>query len=167
MRSLITGLYVLLIINIMPACGQKSFDEKLESLYNHTVPLIQPAQLEDMITESEELVILDIRSRPEYRVSKIAGAQFIDYDHFSKKDVRHISKDKKIIVYCSVGYRSEKIGEKLLAMGYSQVYNIYGGIFQWKNDGYQVINQENQPTDSVHTYNKSWSKWLIRGIKVY
>ena len=35
------------------------------------------------------------------------------------------------------------------------------------NEGHTVVNQEAQPTDSVHTYNRSWSKWLQKGIKVY
>jgi 3-mercaptopyruvate sulfurtransferase SseA len=70
-------------------------------------------------------------------------------------------------VYCSVGYRSERVGEKLQKLGYQNVYNIYGGIFEWKNEGMQVVNRQNQPTDSVHTYNKNWSKWLLKGVKVY
>jgi hypothetical protein len=70
-------------------------------------------------------------------------------------------------VYCSVGYRSERIGEKLLKLGYTDVVNLYGGIFEWKNQGLDVYNSSNYPTDSVHTYNKSWGKWLVKGIKVY
>ena len=79
----------------------------------------------------------------------------------------HIPKNKEIIVYCSVGYRSERIGEKLLDMGYTKVYNLHGGIFDWKNQSQIVVNDLNLPTDSVHTYSKAWSIWLHKGIKVY
>ena len=40
-----------------------------------------------------------------------------------------------IIVYCSIGVRSEDIGEKLKELGYTKILNLYGGIFDWKNKG--------------------------------
>jgi predicted sulfurtransferase len=66
-----------------------------------------------------------------------------------------------------VGYRSEKVGEKLQELGFQNVKNLYGGIFQWKNEGFEVENSLSMPTDSVHTYNKRWSKWLLKGVRVY
>ena len=71
------------------------------------------------------------------------------------------------LVYCSIGVRSENIGEKLQQLGYTNVYNLYGGIFEYKNEGGTVYNLQNKPTDSVHTYNKKWSKYLTKGNKVY
>jgi rhodanese-related sulfurtransferase len=151
----------------MASCQTKEYKEKLESLYNNTVPLIGTEELFAKMQSDTGLVLLDIRSEEEYAVSRIAEARFIDYDNFSFENVQDIPKSSEVVVYCSVGYRSEKIGEKLLAMGFSNVKNLYGGIFQWKNDGFEVINQQSEPTDSVHTYNKSWSKWLVNGVKVY
>ncbi|MCA6407991.1 MAG: rhodanese-like domain-containing protein, partial [Cytophagales bacterium] len=90
-----------------------------------------------------------------------------NYGSYSIEDLKKLPKNEKIIVYCSVGYRSERVGEKLQKLGYQNVYNIYGGIFEWKNEGMPVVNRQNQPTDSVHTYNKNWSKWLLKGVKVY
>ena len=81
--------------------------------------------------------------------------------------VEDLDKDKPVILYCSVGYRSEKIGERLQEMGFTEVYNLYGGIFDWKNKDNPVVNTHQNPTDSVHTYNKNWSKWLTKGVKVY
>lgn len=151
---------------VLTACGQKNFDEKLQSLYSYTVPLIQPSELVE-VKKSQPVYVLDIRSSEEFAVSHLEDARFIDYDHFNVKDVQEIPKDAKVVLYCSVGYRSERVGEKLKAAGYEDVSNLYGGIFQWKNEGYPVVNQQQQPTDSVHTYNKDWSQWLKRGVKVY
>ncbi len=160
--------YIAFFISALQACGQKTFDEKLESLYNHTVPVIAPEALFELQKEaSGNLFILDTRSEEEYKVSFIHAARFVSYKNFNRQDVSHIPKDAKVVVYCSVGYRSEKIGEKLTDMGYKDVLNLYGGIFLWKNKGNKVFNHQNMPTDSVHTYNKSWSKWLKTGTKVY
>ncbi len=145
------------------SCGQKTFDEKMTSLYQETVPLIYSDELEEKMAN---VIILDTRAPEEYAVSHIQGAQMIDYDQFTLEHVKSIPKDAEVIVYCSVGYRSERIGEKMQDAGYQNVKNLYGGIFDWKNQGNQVVNRFNLPTDSVHTYNKSWGQWLYRGIKV-
>jgi len=71
------------------------------------------------------------------------------------------------VVYCSVGVRSEIIAHRIIEKGYTNVYNLYGGIFEWKNNGFQVMDTLGNTTEKVHTYNKEWSKWLTKGEKVY
>ncbi|NJN25026.1 MAG: rhodanese-like domain-containing protein [Cyclobacteriaceae bacterium] len=157
----------LTLITQMAGCQTKTYEEKLESLYSHSVPLISTRDLMDAQSQQKPMVLLDTRTTEEHAVSAIAGARLVDFDNFSEKDIADIPRHAEIVVYCSVGYRSEKIGEKMLAMGYTNVKNLYGGIFQWKNDGLDVVGKNGVATDSVHTYNKSWSKWLLKGIKVY
>lgn len=147
----------------LSSCGQKTFDEKMQSLYKNTVPLIQS----DSLKQLNDVILLDTRAPEEYRISHLKGARLVDYDKYKIQDLKDIPKDAPIVVYCSVGYRSERVGEKLKANGYTNVMNLYGGIFDWKNDGYEVVGPNNLPTDSVHTYNKSWGQWLYKGIKVY
>ncbi|ADR23337.1 hypothetical protein MATR_28140 [Marivirga tractuosa] len=162
------NIMLLSFLQSLVACGQQTYDQKLQSLYKNTVSLIQPQEVKAKLNK-EDVVILDTRSAKEYSVSHIPNAKFIGYDHFDISQVKDIPRDKEIIVYCSVGYRSEKIGEKLKEAGFNNVSNIYGGIFQWKNEDLDVVNQKGEVTDSVHTYNKRWSKWLEegKGIKVY
>ena len=66
-----------------------------------------------------------------------------------------------------MGYRSEKISEQLLDAGYTDVANLYGGIFEWKNQNQKVVNMDGQTTESVHAYNRTWGIWLKNGEKVY
>ncbi|MDX1371853.1 MAG: rhodanese-like domain-containing protein [Nitrososphaeraceae archaeon] len=155
------------ILNLFTACGQQTYEQKLNSIYKNTVERVSPSEL-DSLRQENELVILDTRSPKEYNVSHIKGATFIDYDKFRVEQLESLDKSQKIIIYCSVGYRSERIGEGLKEAGYNNVYNLYGGIFQWKNEGYSVYNSKDQVTDSVHTYNKRWGQWLEndKGIKV-
>lgn len=151
----------------MAQCQTKEYSEKLASLYEYTVPLINSKDLNKELEKAVMPVLLDIRSAEEYDVSRIEGAKFIEFDKFSESDVADIPKDAEIIVYCSVGYRSEKIGEKLIGMGYANVKNLYGGIFQWKNEGNPVVNNHSIETDSVHAYDRYWGIWLEKGVKVY
>ena len=151
----------------MAGCQTKDYEEMLQSLYSHTVPLISSEHLMTKRNTGDEVTILDIRSKAEYEVSHIAGARMIDYDNFRIEDVDDIPKEADIIVYCSVGYRSEKVGEQLQEHGFRKVRNLYGGIFQWKNEGFDVVNQHSNATDSIHTYSRRWSKWLLNGVRVY
>lgn len=155
----------IMVAMVHVSCGQKAFEKELKRLYKETVPLVKSDELNQ--SALKEYYILDIRSPEEYEVSHLPESRMFNYETFSPNQVIDIPKDAKVLVYCSVGYRSERAGEQLQKAGYTNVQNLYGGIFDWKNKGNEVVNPTNAPTDSVHTYNRLWSRWLQNGIKVY
>jgi len=167
MEKKIFSLLALVFILIPALQAQTAYDKKLESLYKNTVPQIDPAEVKRKKEEGKQIIILDTRSPEEFAVSHLPDAKFVDYKRFKAEDVQDIDKNAEVVVYCTVGYRSERIGEKLLDMGFTDVKNLYGGIFQWANEERPLLNKNDQPTDSVHTYSRSWSSWLQHGIKVY
>lgn len=146
-----------------PRIEKKSYDKMLQKLLDHTVPEISISDATQLL---EDAVFLDAREAAEYEVSHIENAQFVGYDEFDMDSVKDLPKDSKIIVYCSVGYRSEKISERLLQAGFQDVSNLYGGIFEWKNQDQKVVN-ENGVTEKVHAYDRLWGFWLKEGEKVY
>ena len=105
------------------ACINEAFDQKVERTIKFTVPTIDPDGLKSM---GENVYILDARELEEYEVSHIPKAKFIGYKDFDADMLPQMSKDDKIVIYCTIGYRSEKIGEKLEEIGYENVYNLYG-----------------------------------------
>lgn len=148
------------------------FSKKVHSLIKHTVPLITPtelaSELKEQKTEGKNIpVLLDTREQKEFAVSRIPGARYVGFDDFSLERLAGISKDDPVIVYCSLGVRSEIIGEKLKKAGFKNVKNLFGGIFQWVHKGYNVVDENNKPTRKVHTFSKKWGKWLFKGEKVY
>jgi len=145
--------------------AQSPIDSLLTKYNKKTIPYIQ-------IEEFKELgnpIILDTREQKEFDVSHIKNAYCVGYDKFNSKIVKEKYKNfnDTIIVYCSVGIRSETIGNKLKKLGYKNVYNLYGGIFGWKNHEEEVVDDNQTPTESVHAFSKEWSKYLIKGKKVY
>ena len=88
------------------SCGQHTLDQELALLYKETVPLIKSNELPS--NELDQFYILDIRSAEEYNVSHLPGARMLDYETFNPDQVVDIPKDAKVLVYCSVGYRSER-----------------------------------------------------------
>ncbi len=141
----------------------KPFGVMLDALLKKSVPLVNCQQVKQM----PNAVLLDTRAQREYAVSHLPNARWVGYNEFDLSRVQGLPKTTPIIVYCSVGYRSEKVGEKLLAAGYKQVYNLYGSIFEWVNEGNEVVDSTGQPTQRVHAYNRMWGGWLKRGEKVY
>lgn len=134
----------------------------LKTLLTHTVPEVSVADL----TLSHGALLLDAREKPEYQVSHIANAVLVGYDKLDLSSLKNVDKNKPIIVYCSVGYRSEKVAEKLISQGFTNVKNLYGGIFEWKNEGKEVVNDQGI-TQNIHAFSKTWSIWLRKGNKVY
>ncbi len=157
---------VLIVSNV--AIGQtEEFKQMLADEYKNTVPVIHPLDLYSRILEGEELHLLDTRKTAEYEVSSLKGAIRVGFIGFSSKKIKHIKKKETIIVYCTVGVRSETVGEELIKNGYSDVFNLYGGIVNWVNQGYPVYSLSGKPTTKVHVYSKPWGKWLTKGTPVY
>ncbi len=134
----------------------------LETLYDRKFPILKP----DQITSLSSYQILDAREKEEFEVSHLSGAQWIGYDTFSIKNVEGLNKDKPVLVYCTVGARSQEIGKKLQEAGFSKVFNLYGGIIHWANES-RPLEAGGHSTNRVHTYSKTWGIWLNQGEKVY
>ena len=114
-------------------------------------------------------VLLDAREKKEFEISHLKNTYFVGYTNFSLKETlkKIPNKKSKIVVYCSLGIRSEDIAEKLKVAGYTNILNLYGGIFEWKNKGNPVFDSNEKATDNIHVFSKEWSKWLLKGTKVY
>jgi rhodanese-related sulfurtransferase len=158
-------LYLFLFISSI-GFAQKSISKLLKKYNTESIPYIS---VEELAMPNSDAVILDSRELKEYEVSHIKNAIQVGYDYFDIETVEKqiTDKSKTIVVYCSVGIRSEDIGEKLKKAGYTNVYNLFGGIFEWKNKDQTVYNLEEETTEDVHTFSKTWSKWLTKGTKIY
>ena len=158
---------LLIVTPVQAQTLNQDYKQMLARMYRKTVPLITVAEAAKWSKLKNDLVFLDTREQNEFAVSHIKGAKWVGYKDFKLSRLQNISHHTPIILYCSVGYRSEKVGEQLLKAGYTNVHNLYGSLFEWVNQGYPVYNNLNQPTTEVHTYSKRWGKWLQKGKKVY
>ncbi len=161
---------VFALMMLFPFLGnaQKTLDELLTKYNSRSVPYISVEELR-MLQMKKDVVVLDSREEPEYNVSHLSKAQFVGYNNFSAEEISEKIKDKNtpIVVYCSLGIRSEQVGEKLKKAGFTDVQNLYGGIFEWKNKEFPVVDSLNVETQKVHVFSKPWGKWLTKGEKVY
>lgn len=147
--------------------AQKKLDKLLNTWNTRNVPYIS---VQTLALPKTEAILLDAREPKEYKVSHLKDAIYVGYNKFKLKEtVAKLPKDKnaKIVVYCSLGVRSETVAHKLIEAGYTNVYNLYGGIFKWKNNNFKVVDTLGNTTEKVHAFDKKWGKYLDKGKKVY
>ncbi|WP_046756256.1 rhodanese-like domain-containing protein [Kordia jejudonensis] len=148
------------------ANGQTALDSLLQKENQQSIPYITVEEL----VKKENIILLDSREKIEFETSHIENAICVGYDKFKLKKIKKLlpkDKSKPIVVYCSLGIRSEDVAEKLKKAGYTNVYNLYGGIFEWKNQDNPVVDNDGEATENVHTFNEDWSIWLKKGIKIF
>jgi len=156
---------IMSFLNSFSQVESTSYSLMLKALIKESIPIVAVADLDQKQIQSTTFI--DSREKVEFDVSHIKGATWVGYDDFDMARMDAISKNEPIIIYCSVGYRSEKIGEKLIEAGYTNVSNLYGGIFEWVNQGKPIVDLSGKPTTKIHGYSKTWGIWLSKGEKVY
>ena len=143
--------------NRLGHCQSPAFDQKVASMLRFDIPAIDV----DSVRQSpEHYLLLDARAEREYAVGHIPGARWIDYPSLRTEALAGIDYNQPIAVYCSIGYRSERIARELRKMGYRKVVNVYGSIFEWVNRGYPLNDGSGKPSRRVHGYDSNWSQWV-------
>lgn len=145
--------------------AQSSIDKTLQRFNKNTVAYISVNELKkDTIS-----ALFDTRKAEEFEVSHLQNAYWVGHKKFEITKVlkKYPERDTPIVVYCSIGVRSEHIGEKLLKAGYTNVKNLYGGIFEWSNRENPVFDSHGNETKKVHAFSKHWGKLLTKGEKIY
>jgi rhodanese-related sulfurtransferase len=136
-------------------CINHEFQQEVTSYLSFDVPIIS---ISEAYEKKATYTFLDAREKSEYDISHIADAVYVGFDDFNIKSVAHLDKSESLIIYCSIGYRSEKIGEKLKNAGFQNVQNLFGSIFEWVNQHHPIYDSENKKTNTIHTYNQMRSK---------
>lgn len=88
--------------------------------------------------DNGEVFLLDVRTQEEYNESHISGSTLIPVLELEAR-LNEIPRNNKILVYCRSGKRSVTASETLEKNGYTQIFNMQGGITEWKNAGYDVV----------------------------
>ena len=76
-----------------------------------------------------EYLVIDVRNRREFREGHLNGAINIPLSDISKNAEKQINnRDSRILVYCQYGIRSKKAASILEDLGYTNIYNLKGGL---------------------------------------
>lgn len=98
---------------------------------------MQPTELNELLKSDnkDEYVLLDVRTDEERQFASIEPSQWIPMgDIPDRMDELDNFKAKNLVVYCHHGGRSAQVVGFLLSQGFSDVFNLEGGIDQWSTD---------------------------------
>lgn len=110
------------------------------------------------ILEDTNLVLLDIRQPDEQAVSMLPRS--ITTREFAERFRKGVPKEKRIVVYCTIGFRSGQYAMQLASQGI-RAENLEGGVLAWSHVGgpFEVRNGAGMATATrrVHVYDKGWN----------
>jgi len=90
---------------------------------------------EQNMKNDKESILIDVRTRQEFLDVKIPNAILIDLmdPHFIH-EIEKLDKSKSYYIYCRSGNRSYYACKQMLKLGFKNVYNLAGGIIEWKGE---------------------------------
>ncbi len=128
---MVIAMRLLILLFISLGCGMSNVQTVVEKIDNDKLVELR---------KKPEVQLLDVRTNREVSNGFIEGSVHIDFfdDNFDAL-VSKLDKDKPIIVYCAAGGRSAKAGNKLKAAGFTKIYDLTGGFYKWKSEGFPVV----------------------------
>jgi molybdopterin/thiamine biosynthesis adenylyltransferase/rhodanese-related sulfurtransferase len=110
------------LIDYEQFCGMKAVEEPIKE--------ITSKELYDLQVRGEDIQIIDVREPHEYEIANLGG-ELIPLGAIAANAAR-IDRTKKVIVHCKMGGRSAKaIHELEEKFGFTNLYNLKGGILGW------------------------------------
>lgn len=107
----------------------------LSSCFGQTpkeVQTIAPKIFAEKLKAAKNPQLLDVRTPEEFQSGHLDNAINIDWyeDDFALKAAKY-DKSKPVFVYCKAGIRGKKAATKLAELGFTNIYNLEGGIDDW------------------------------------
>lgn len=139
--------------NPLSDAQKRSRIEAMGAEYQHAFPDVPEVATDELSQwlETGDVVLVDVRSEDERKVSGIPGA--ISKAAFEENEDAYA--DKTVVTYCTIGYRSGVYAETLRAKGLD-ARNLRGSILSWVHDGKVVVDPEGAETKRVHVYGPEW-----------
>jgi rhodanese-related sulfurtransferase len=102
--------------------------------------LTDATESQELLTEPPAgLVVLDIRTPQEYAEGRLAGSSNLDfYEPDFAQSLDALDKDLPYFVYCRSGNRSSEAIETMKDLGFTEVYELDGGIVKWAEAGLPI-----------------------------
>ena len=97
---------------------------------------IKAEQAQELIKTQPSLVILDVRTPAEYAAGHLPGARLLNYfDPQFKGEIQQLDRSSPYFLYCRSGNRSGKAARLMLQWGFTELYELQGGIGSWQGAG--------------------------------
>ena len=117
------------ILFLLVACSNETPNNSENSALSWQT--ISATEARSIMTETDNFILLDVRTETEFRERRIEGAILIPYDEIrGRAETELPDKNAVILIYCRSGRRSALAAEDMVALGFANIYN-FGGIIDW------------------------------------
>jgi hydroxyacylglutathione hydrolase len=105
-----------------------------------TIPNMDVKELRQRL---DEVILIDVRQRSEWDEGHIPGAFHFEGGRVAWEDLR-FPHDRPLAIQCSSGNRSMSVSSVLRRRGYSNVFQVEGGIKQWERNGFEIAKEDSR-----------------------
>lgn len=155
------------LFTVLSGCGQDLGWSAVERSIRSEFPAVPQLSTDSLAAWLQapppaQPLLLDVRTADEYAVSHLPDARRVEPGAEALPAfLDDLPRDTPIVAYCSVGYRSSALTDRLLAAGFTDVHNLEGSIFRWANEGRPVV-RDGETVRQVHPYDRLWGRLLDR-----
>lgn len=90
---------------------------------------LRPEDVRELLAKGEKLHFVDVRTPQERAIAKVDAARLLDADY--ERELSALPKDEKLVFMCHHGVRSQNAAQQFLDRGFTNVWNVAGGIDAW------------------------------------
>ena len=89
-------------------------------------------ELKAALDTNEAIELLDVRTPEERAIAAIPGAVLLNEEEAAR--IESMPRDTKLVLHCHHGGRSQQAAEQFISLGFSQVFNVIGGVDAWSQE---------------------------------
>lgn len=106
---------------------------------NEAIKKVDPVEFSEVVTQPG-VIVLDVRTPEEFSAGHLANAININLEGSDfATEVSKLDKNATVAVYCRSGNRSGVATEQMAELGFTDMYDMQGGIVEWQAAGGQVV----------------------------
>ncbi len=129
-------LFLLLAAFFLFACQPKPITGETVSVGGKSYENVTATELHTML-KNKDFILINVHIPFAGNLAKTDLS--IPYDQIAQNSSQlPADKNAKIVLYCRSGRMSGIAAEKLLSLGYTNIWNLKGGMAEWEAAGYEV-----------------------------
>lgn len=136
MKKFVTLAFLLMAL-LLTACGAKPAAPEVISVPGGSYKQVTASGLAGML-KNKDFVLVNVHIP---FAGDIAGTDLsIPYDQIEQNlSQLPAAKDAKILLYCRSGHMSAIAAGKLVSLGYTNIWDLKGGMVDWENAGFDIV----------------------------